>query len=64
MEPKPLSNLVSLTSLSPGDPKVVDVPPAEIANFVAIGVLYMDPEVRGTRQGKWCCRLEGMKCSA
>ena len=54
MESKPLSNLVSFTepSLTSSDPQVVDVPPAEIANLVAIRLLYMNPAVRGTRQGE------------
>lgn len=54
MESEPLSHLVSFTdpSLSPRDPEEVDMPPAEIANLVATGLLYMDPAVRGTRQGE------------
>ncbi len=54
MEPKPLSNLVSFKepSLTPSDPQVVDVPPAETAGLVAVSLLSMNPAVRGTRQGK------------
>lgn len=54
MEAKPLSNLVGFKepSLAPSDPQVVDVPPAAIANLAAIRLLYMNPAVRGTRQGK------------
>lgn len=54
MQSKPLSNLVSFVepSFTSSDPQVVDVPPAEIANLVAIRLLYVNPAVRGTRQGK------------
>lgn len=62
VESKPLSNLVSFAgpSLSPSVPQVVDVPPAEVAHPVAVGLWYMDPAVSGARRGKRCCRLVGL----
>lgn len=55
MKSKPVSNLVSSTqpSLTIPAPQVVDVFPVEIANLVAVRLLYMNPAVRGTRDGKW-----------
>lgn len=54
MESKSLSNLASFKkpSVTPNNPQVVDVPPAEIANLVAIRLLDMNLAVRVTRQGK------------
>lgn len=54
METKPLSKLTSFKepSLTPSDPQVLDVPPAETANLVAIRLLYKHPAVRGSRHGK------------
>lgn len=56
MESKFLSDLVCFKepSLTPSDPEVVDVPPADIANLVAVSLLRMNPAVRGTTQGKRC----------
>lgn len=54
VESKSLSNLVCFTepSFAPSDPQVVNVPPAEIANLVVVRLLYINPAVRGTRQGR------------
>lgn len=54
METKLLSHLVSFTEppLTPSVPKVVDMPPAEITNLVAIRFLYMNPAVRVASQEK------------
>lgn len=54
MKSKSVSNLVSSTepSLTTPAPRVVDVLPVEIANLIAVRLLYMNPAVRSTREGK------------
>lgn len=54
MESKLLSDLVGfkVTSLPPSDPQMVDVPPVEVANLVAMKLLHVKPAVGSTREGK------------